>query len=279
MDERVLDSFPGVRPDPRPLAEEPPALNYEMLAAALTLTVVVIAAWIILTRPQWQIFGTELGGFERVRLRDGSTALLNTNSEMKVHFTGARREITLARGEVLFNVAPDSRRPFDVTAGNTTVRAVGTSFAVRIRPRAQVEVTVSKGFVAIVARTSNTQTQSTLSAGEDALIQEGRVYIEPVDADHLEHRLAWTEGRLWFSQNSLAEAVSEFNRYNHRQLVIIDATIANLRIGGTFDATDPDAFASAVAQVFAIDVLPLTKTPSGTEIIRLAGRKSPWPSR
>jgi hypothetical protein len=48
-----------------------------------------------------------------------------------------------------------------------------------------------------------------------------------------------------------------------------------VQLGGAFDATDPDAFASAVAQIFAIDVLPLATTPSGTEIIRLSGRKSP----
>ncbi len=61
----------------------------------------------------------------------------------------------------LLKVAHDKRRPFDVEAGNTVVRAVGTEFSVRVREPAgaadggkDIEVLVKEGRVAIGKRPS-----------------------------------------------------------------------------------------------------------------------------
>ena len=66
--------------------------------------------------------------------------------------------------------------------------------------------------------------------------------------------MAWTSGRLQFRGETLGEAVTEFNRYNRRQLRIADAALAQLRVGGTFSATDPDSFAAALASAFKLRV-------------------------
>ena len=42
---------------------------------------------------------------------------------------------------------------------------------------------------------------------------------------------------------TLADAVAEFNRYNTRQLLVVDPALANTRVGGRYKATDPDSFA------------------------------------
>src|SRR5262249_50414206 len=154
--------------------------------------------------------------------------------------TPRHREVLLERGEVLFNVAHDEHRPFDVKAGEAVVRAVGTSFVVRVRDERHVEVLVAEGRVAIGSHAP----PQTVSAGQQALIRREplRLDLEPVAAADIPYRLAWTQGRIWFKQNTLAEAVAEFNRYNRRQLVIADPAIATLRVGGAFDVTDPDAF-------------------------------------
>ncbi len=66
-------------------------------------------------------------------LNDGSVVNLNTNSLMRVQLTPELRHVVLERGEALFKVTHDKKRPFDVDAGSTTVRAVGTEFSVRVR--------------------------------------------------------------------------------------------------------------------------------------------------
>ena len=60
-----------------------------------------------------------------------------------------RRGIDLIRGEALFDVTKDRKRPFVVTAGATQVRAVGTSFSVQLLPDQPVQVLVREGVVEI----------------------------------------------------------------------------------------------------------------------------------
>ncbi len=272
VDASVLETFPGTCTFPQ---KRPPPLRpevvYRTLAAALALISLVLAAWLCIAKPNRGVHRTELGGFERVMLPDGSTILLNTNSEIRVRFNSRRRAIALIRGEALFHVAPDARRPFDVEAGDTTVSAIGTSFAVRLQAPRRIEVLVAQGRVAIDPQAAPAR-PSTLAANEDATIDAGSPpHVERMDAEGMARKLAWTQGNLWFEQQTLAGAVAEFNHYNRRKLVLADPAIATLRIGGSFEATDPDAFVTALQHVFAIRAFPSPPDDPGGEVIRLLG--------
>jgi len=84
-----------------------------------------------------------------------------------------------------------------------------------------------------------------------------------------------TRGRLWFDRVTLAEAVAEFNRYNHRQLVIEDPAIAGLHISGTFDATDTDSFVEALKNVWHTRAPTAGKADDhNPETIRLVGPRN-----
>jgi transmembrane sensor len=58
------------------------------------------------------------------------------------------RRVTVHDGQALFDVAHDSARPFLITAGDETVRVVGTKFDVRRRD-GQLTVTVLRGLVEV----------------------------------------------------------------------------------------------------------------------------------
>jgi transmembrane sensor len=234
IDANVLDKFaqPAVSAPPRAGGKRWPALA----GAALLLAMGAVAG-IVFERSGWQAYTTELGGFQRVRLEDGSTVLLNTNSEIRVKLTKEHREVVLAKGEALFTIAHDAQRPFDVSVADTIVRAVGTAFAVRLREQGRAEIFVTEGRVAV-----DPPADSTLSAGQAATVRERHLDVRKIEAEEMARKLAWTHGRLWFDHATLAEAILEFNRYNHRQLVIDDPSIENLHIGGTFDVTDLDSF-------------------------------------
>src|SRR3546814_15209448 len=70
---------------------------------------------------------TATGEILRVPLRDGSAVTLNSNSEIAVDFDEGIRHVRLLRGEALFDVAKDSRRPFVVEADSTRVPSVATT--------------------------------------------------------------------------------------------------------------------------------------------------------
>jgi transmembrane sensor len=50
---------------------------------------------------------------------------------------------------------------------------------------------------------------------------------------------AWMQRKLIFEGSKLSDVVSEFNRYNRRQLVIEDPRLADFQISGVYSSTDP----------------------------------------
>jgi transmembrane sensor len=281
VDENIIDKFgePGaIVVTPRRKAWLP----WLAVAASLLIVAVGTVTWVSYSRAGWQNYKTEPGGFQRISLPDGSTAFLNTNSEIRVKMTADRREIVLSRGEALFTVAHDPQRPFDVTAADTVVRAVGTEFSVRLRDQQQVDVIVREGRVAIdppddlpepklAQQRVTLPNLSTLAAGESVSVKARKLTVRKVPAEDMTRKLAWTQGRLWFDRVTLAEAVAEFNRYNRRQLVIDDPAIESFHIGGTFDTQDVDNFVGALRS-FGIRAATTPAGPDGSaEVIRLSG--------
>jgi transmembrane sensor len=62
--------------------------------------------------------------------------------------------------------------------------------------------------------------------------------------------------------------VAEFNRYNQKQLVIADPSIAEIRIGGNLRATNVDAFVRVLEEGF-----PVRAEDQGNRIV-LTGKAS-----
>jgi len=230
-----------------------PPRRYWSLAIAASALVVLLGAGVYFATTQlgWQRYETRVGGLSRIVLEDGSVIDLNTDSEVRARIGSRRREVRLVRGEGRFQVAHDKTRPFVVSAADADVRAVGTAFSVRLRER-QVDVLVSEGIVAIdAARIAHAPP---VHAGEAAVVLPDRVSVRRLETPQLESRMSWTTGRLQFRGDSLADAVEEFNRYNRRHLRLADASLAQLRVGGTFNATDPESFAAALSSTFNLRV-------------------------
>jgi transmembrane sensor len=235
-----------IRPHVNELPPPPRDRSRVAIAAGIGALLVGGGAWLTYTARGTQTYSTAVGEFHRVTLDDGSGISLNTNTKVRVSFTKSERRVELVQGEAQFEVAHDMQRPFLVHAGNTVVRAVGTAFVVRLRNRESVDVLVTEGRVAI-----NPPSNNLVSAGELALVRKGSVTTRSVD--DITRRVAWTEGMLIFGGETLAEAVEDFNRYNHRKLVIADPSIADQKIGGAFRSTSPDRFAVALKKTFGFE--------------------------
>jgi transmembrane sensor len=225
-----------------------------------------LGAWYVIDQGNTQVYSTHVGEFHRVTLADGSTIALNTDSEVRVHYSSRSRHVDLTRGEALFQVAKNKQRPFDVEAGTTTVRAVGTAFSVRLHETGtheRVDVVVSEGRIAI-----NPPSTQTYPAGSVATVRNGHVDATLIDGEDITSKLAWTTGRLMFQGEKLSDVVEEINRYNLRKLQVSDPDIAGLRVGGTFQATDPDGFARALTATFGVKSHIVTRS-FGDDVITL----------
>ena len=198
---------------------------------------------------------TAKGEIRHLPLSDGSSVTLNTNSVLRVSYSTGQRDVDLVSGEALFDVAKDRERPFVVRAGDTRVRAVGTSFSVRLDSAGAVRVLVSEGVVEVlrggrsrpVRAAANVLATVTPAPSDSGALTVATQTVAPHD---LARGLAWRDGMLSFDGETLADAAAEFDRYSATRVVIDDSDLAQQTVTGLFSASDPRGFAKAVAAAF-----------------------------
>jgi len=227
------------------------------IAAGIVGMAAIGVAWLVLTaNPMYQ---TPVGGLASVPMPDGSKVTLNTNSAVRVAISDHERRVQLERGEAFFEVAKDPTRPFVVVAGRQRVIAVGTAFSVR-RGAHGIQVAVTEGKVKIEGEGQHVQRPATgggvdtgsLTAGSVARMDGNGVLIEQRGVQELEQELSWRAGFLTFDNTTLADAVSEFNRYSVRPIVISDPSIAAIRLTGRFESAKYEAFIRLLEDGFSI---------------------------
>ncbi|HVW72609.1 MAG TPA: FecR domain-containing protein [Rhizomicrobium sp.] len=196
---------------------------------------------------QQESYSTSIGETREVVLSDGSLVTLNTDSQVLVHYTKTARHIRLVHGEALFDVAKNRKRPFIVMAADTQVRAVGTSFTVRLLPQQPVQVMVREGVVEIKRPQVPQAPPVRLAANTLAVAPpEAPISTEAVPEPQVTRNLAWREGRIAFDNETLANAAREFSRYSDVQ-IHVPAELENQTITGLFVSNDPVGFARAAA--------------------------------
>jgi transmembrane sensor len=205
-------------------------------------------AALYLSTPFGPEYKTPVGGLASVPVADGSRVTLNTDSAIRVSITNTERRVELDQGEAYFEVARDLARPFVVTAGNKRVVAVGTKFSVR-RLGEDVRVAVTEGKVRIE---DQRQPLSLLAAGSIANTREESILVQRESPTDVEESLSWRSGYLILHENTLREAVAEFNRYNSRKIVIEDSAVGDIRLSGKFRTTEYEAFVRLLEAGFPI---------------------------
>lgn len=239
-----------------------------LLAAAACLALGAFL-WLRPVAPSTGNYQVIASASREIHLPDGSLATLNGDSRIETDYTAAERRVRLVRGEALFTVAKNPDRPFFVTAGPITVRAVGTAFNVRLGASA-VEVLVTEGKVRVDDHEGRSllgnnpgsspadmpdsgspgPQPSILSAGQRAVVNLAavvdvttQVNVAAVAPAEIEQSLAWQSTRLVFNDTPLDEVVVAFNRYNPQHpLTLGDRELASRRITGMFRADNLDGF-------------------------------------
>lgn len=198
---------------------------------------------------------TDIGQRLEIPLLDGSRVHLNTASTIQVAYSNERRRVVLDRGEGLFDVAKDAQRPFEVVAGATTVRAIGTRFSVYRMPDGRTEVTVFEGVVEIVKEKARVTDQPLrLGLGQTMATQADKVVLQQLAKPVLERKLAWLEDRIIFDRVSLGEAVAQVNRYSPVPLRLGEPDLMHVLISGAFSTSEIPVFITSLERGFGLHV-------------------------
>ena len=241
-------------------------------AVALALVAVVSGSALVLQ--PWRdtsVYSTGVGEQQLAVLDDGTRMSLNTATRVKVDLSAAQRTVSIRGGEALFEVAKDARRPFVVRVAGSEVVALGTVFAVRFTPDSAragdaLAVTLIEGLVtlrpALGGGAVGVAPSRTVSMKPGERVRLARVEgnstqgaIPQVDRPSIEQVVAWKRSEAVFDDVSLADAVTEMNRYSRTPIVLVgESTLADLRVSGLYRTGDNAGFVRAVAALHGLNV-------------------------
>lgn len=199
-------------------------------------------------------FETRVGEIHTLRLADGTTVTLDTDSAIEPVFSDRARVVRLTRGRARFDVAHDAGRPFMVEAGGRTIIDRGTLFDV-VLGRDGVKVVLLRGAVEVRDR------RSPIAGGAPlARLVPGQVFSDAPAAGVQQVSAApggadqWVKGMLSFDGAPLEQVVAAANRYSDHKIRLGEPALAGLRVTGTFRATPTEALAAILAATFNLRV-------------------------
>jgi transmembrane sensor len=238
--ERVADAGPSRRIRP---------LMFRVAAAFAIVAMAGIAAKIYFAEPAARLYTTAIGERKTLTLGDGSQIELNTDTRLRIA-AGNARKVWLEHGEAFFQIKHDAAHPFLVVAGTHRVVDLGTKFLIR-QDSARTEVALMEGSARFESERAK---PAILKPGDVAYATADQMSVTKQPERTIANALGWRHGVIIFDRTTLADAAAELNRYNVKQIVILDPAAARLTIHGRFPSNDTAAIVNVAQDVFGLRV-------------------------
>jgi transmembrane sensor len=186
---------------------------------------------IVAENPVTSTLFAPLGSRISFSLPDGTTGWLNSGSsiEYNIPFINKSRNVSL-HGEAWFDVATDENHPFEITAGNSKVKVLGTKFNMSAYPEEKyMEVVLENGKVEFSAFGIGKSIQ--MKPNERLIYTSNSVNISLTETSKYS---AWKEGKLIFRGDPMTEVVRRIERWYNVEVELVDKELENYVIRGTF---------------------------------------------
>ncbi|SEK22086.1 FecR family protein [Pacificibacter marinus] len=181
-------------------------------------TLCAAASGLWLSNHPFADFKTAKGELRYQTLADGSQLEIAGRTAASVDFSETRRQMSLHRGEIWFDMKQAQSRPFDIAIGDARIQGDGAQFALE----------ASNGNHVLTVGSHQTELlqgdrKLSVNAGQQVVFGKIRADIFEVD---LTSELAWREGRLAYVSQPMWRIVAGLNRWSGKQIVILDDAIA-----------------------------------------------------
>jgi transmembrane sensor len=172
-----------------------------------------------------------LGARVAFNLPDGTTGMLNSGSRLTYTLPfNNNRNINL-EGEAWFEVNHDEIHPFEIRAGNSTVKVLGTSFNLSAyQAENYIEVVLQKGKVEFHDKKGDKNV--TLLPSERLVFHDGNISKSVIDPAKY---YAWTEGRLVFRGDPMDEVARRIERWYNVKVELVDKELEKYSFRATFE--------------------------------------------
>ena len=210
--------------------------------AAILLLPLIIAGGLILSyfgkssiaiaeRPVSSIIHAPMGARVSFNLPDGTVGWLNSGSSLTYSLPfNNNRKVALA-GEAWFDVMPNEKSPFEISAGNSKVKVLGTSFNVSAyRGAGYIEVVLQQGKVEFCP--GNTSQKVMMLPSQKLVYNDGKIDITITDPSKYK---AWTDGKLVFRGDDMAEVAGRIERWYNIKVSLTDKDLEKYSFRATFE--------------------------------------------
>jgi ferric-dicitrate binding protein FerR (iron transport regulator) len=209
-----------------------------LAAAAVTAITLGTALFLYVRRPaeppaiaQAAVQGQVYRGKQFIHLPDGSTVILNADSELRYDSTFglATRDVTLT-GEAFFDIQHDDAKPFRVWSGAVYTYVLGTAFNVKAYPdQPEIVVTVARGKVKVCEARRDL---GIVMPQQQLAIHRATLQAEPAAAPDAK-ALAWKDDFLIFDNTTMADVADAIGKRFGVTIRVTDE-IRDCRINAAF---------------------------------------------
>jgi ferric-dicitrate binding protein FerR (iron transport regulator) len=188
--------------------------------------------------------------------------MLNSGSYLKYSIPfGNRRHVSLS-GEAWFEVKSDPENPFYITSGESTIKVSGTKFNLSAYPAENcIEIVLDEGKIEF--RPNKSDDFIILKPTERVVVRNGDIRMSFVDPEKYH---AWTDGRLVFKNDTMAEVVRRLERWYNVKISIVDEELDKYSFRATFqdDSIEEVLKFLALTSPIRYKILPRSLNPDGS---------------
>ena len=202
-----------------------------LLAGGLTIGYLLKSPVETLEQSVSSVIHAPLGSRVSFNLPDGTKGWLNSGSSLTYSIPFSSNRNLALTGEAWFDVTHDQRHPFEISAGQSKVKVLGTSFNVSAYQDAQyIEVVLQHGKVEFYQDSQSEKIS--IVPSQKLVYSKGKVETTTTDPSKYE---AWTEGKLVFRGDNMAEVARRIERWYNVKVVLADKDLETYSFRATFE--------------------------------------------
>lgn len=183
-------------------------------------------------------------------LEDGSIVYLAGNAAIHYpeHFQPDKREISL-RGNALFDIAGNRKRPFLIETEDTRIEVLGTAFNVKSDGSQPFELSVQRGMVKVTLKKSNQDVF--VKAGETVTLSSRKLLVGPTGNPD---QFAQYIRRIRFKDERLADILRIINLHTNDIRLQTMPSLEDRKLTVTFSDNSPETMAELICAALNLQV-------------------------
>ena len=248
------------------------AIVYMKVAAVLLLPLVVAGSLYFYLNNTRQVLVADqvvkseiyapMGSRVAFNLPDGTTGWLNSGSKLTYSLPFSENRKVALEGEAWFDVFHNEKRPFEISAGRSKIKVLGTSFNVSAyNEEKYVEVVLQNGKVAFSGNIKSDEV--ILKPSERLVLQDNKLEVNSVDPSKYK---GWTDGKLIFRGDDMAEVARRIERWYDVKVEIADRDLVHFSFRATFKDDSLEEVLKLLSMTSPIDykIFPRQQLQDGT---------------